>query len=156
MLKIDEILEIIKAVNQSAINRFELEQGSTRLVIVKDGGVLSGKPALEQPGQTPAAALPVKVRQTESASVESEVKCHKIVAPMIGTFYAAPEPDAQPFVKVGQKVNADTIVCVLEAMKLFNEIEAGIKGEIIEVLAKDGEFVEYGQPLFVVREEMHD
>jgi len=71
----------------------------------------------------------------------------------VGTFYAASEPGADPFVKPGQKVMANTVVCVLEAMKLFNEIEAGITGEIVEVLCKDGEFVEYGQPLFLVKPE---
>lgn len=154
MLKIDEILEIIKAVNQSAINRFELEQEATRLVIVKDGVTSLQKLALDQSEQAIVSAPPDRVRQNESPSVASEKKCQQILAPMIGTFYAAPEPGAEPFVKVGQKVNAGSIVCVLEAMKLFNEIEAGIDGEIIEVLVKDGEFVEYGQPLFLVREEI--
>ncbi|MDF2569517.1 MAG: accB [Sporomusa sp.] len=153
MLKIDEILEIIKAVNQSSINRFELEQEAFRIVIVKDGSLSPQKSAGEQLGQAVVAAAPRDSQQSQSLSASNEEKFHQILAPMIGTFYASPEPGAAPFVQIGQKVNADSVVCVLEAMKLFNEIEAGVKGEITEILVKDGEFVEYGQPLFLVREE---
>ncbi len=70
---------------------------------------------------------------------------------MIGTFYLTPEPGAAPFVKVGTRVAPDSVVCILEAMKLFTEIEAECSGEIVEILVKNGEFVEYGQPLFRVR-----
>lgn len=72
---------------------------------------------------------------------------------MVGTFYAAPNPDSPVFVQVGDKVGDESIVCIVEAMKLFNEIEAEIKGEIVEVLVKDGQLVEYGQPLFLVKAE---
>ncbi|WP_425058836.1 Biotin carboxyl carrier protein of acetyl-CoA carboxylase [Sporomusa carbonis] len=161
MLKIDEILEIIKTVNQSSINKFEFEQAGTRLTIVKDGSCSPQGPAEctrpdgNQSKPAPAAGGPGAVPQDQSAVtvVEAEDKWHKIVSPMIGTFYAAAEPGAKPFVQIGQKVKACTVVCVLEAMKLFNEIEAGIDGEIVEILVKDGEFVEYGQPLFLVKAE---
>ena len=72
---------------------------------------------------------------------------------MVGTFYASPSPDADAYVKAGDKVTGDSIVCIVEAMKLFNEIEAEVNGEIVEVLVKDGELVEYGQPLFLVKPE---
>ena len=75
----------------------------------------------------------------------------EITAPMVGTFYGAPDPKAEPFVKVGSKVTPNTVVCILEAMKLFSEIEAEVEGEITEILVKDGEFVEFGQPLFKVK-----
>ncbi len=146
MLTVDEIMEIIKAIDQSAITRFELEQAGTRIAIAKDG--------MATPVATAAAAVPA-ARQADRSDPAGKAGCRKITAPMIGTFYAAPEPGAQPFVKAGQTVSADMIVCVLEAMKLFNEVEAGINGEIMEVLVKDGELVEYGQPLFVVREEQN-
>ncbi len=71
---------------------------------------------------------------------------------MVGTFYQSPSPDADVFVKVGDKVGEETVVCIVEAMKLFNEIEAEVTGEIVEILVKDGELVEYGQPLFLVKE----
>ena len=75
----------------------------------------------------------------------------EITAPIVGTFYSAPDPKAPPFVKVGSAVTPNTVVCVLEAMKLFTEVEAMVEGEITEVLVKDGEFVEFGQPLFKVK-----
>ncbi|QDR82342.1 acetyl-CoA carboxylase biotin carboxyl carrier protein [Sporomusa termitida] len=146
MLTLAEIMEIIKAINESAITRFELEQGGTRLAIAKDGG---GAPVTT----TIATAGPAAARPEERPDPDGGAGCHKITAPMIGTFYAAPEPGARPFAEPGQKVSADTVVCVLEVMKLFNEVEAGVEGEIVEVLVRDGELVEYGQPLFVVREE---
>lgn len=74
-----------------------------------------------------------------------------INAPMVGTFYKSPSPEADPYVKVGDKVNNDSIVCILEAMKLFNEIQAEVSGEIVEILVEDGQMVEYGQPLFKVK-----
>jgi acetyl-CoA carboxylase biotin carboxyl carrier protein len=72
---------------------------------------------------------------------------------MVGTFYAAPSPDADAYVRAGSKVSKDSIVCIVEAMKLFNEIEAEVNGEIVEVLAKNGQLVEFGQPLFLVKSE---
>jgi acetyl-CoA carboxylase biotin carboxyl carrier protein len=82
-----------------------------------------------------------------------ESKLHKITSPMVGTFYSAPEQSAAPLVKVGERLKADTVVCVLEAMKLFNEIEAQVSGEVVGSLVQDGQLVEYGQPLFLVKPE---
>lgn len=70
---------------------------------------------------------------------------------MVGTFYKAASPEAEPFVEVGDVVNNDTVVCILEAMKLFNEIQAEMNGEIVEILIEDGDMVEYNQPMFVIR-----
>ncbi|PWG67687.1 acetyl-CoA carboxylase biotin carboxyl carrier protein, partial [Enterobacter mori] len=78
---------------------------------------------------------------------------HKITSPMVGTFYASSSPEAGPYVTAGSKVNENTVVCIVEAMKLFNEIEAEVKGEIDEVLVENGQLVEYGQPLFLVKAE---
>ncbi len=72
---------------------------------------------------------------------------------MVGTFYASSSPEAGPYVTAGSKVNENTVVCIVEAMKLFNEIEAEVKGEIVEVLVENGQLVEYGQPLFLVKAE---
>ena len=76
---------------------------------------------------------------------------YEIKSPMVGTFYSAPNPESDPYVKTGDSVQKESIVCIVEAMKLFNEIEAEVSGEIIEVLAENGELVEYGQPLFRVK-----
>jgi acetyl-CoA carboxylase biotin carboxyl carrier protein len=94
------------------------------------------------PAETPAPVVAPKA---------DEAKLHKIVSPMVGTFYKAPAPDAPPYVKVGDRVEEKTIVCIVEAMKLMNEIEADVRGEIVEVLVENGQLVEYGQPLFLVK-----
>lgn len=89
------------------------------------------------------------VTETEEAMDDN----HEIVSPIVGTLYMSPSPDSGPYVSKGAMVKKDTVVCIVEAMKLFNEVEAEITGEIVEILAEDGEMVEYGQPLFRVREK---
>lgn len=153
MFNIDEIRELIRMVEQSSIQRFELEQEATKLVIVKPASLPAVKPCAEggdQEAAIPAAQLNMPAKTVEPSQAAG---LQKILSPVVGTFYTAPEPGAEPFVKVGQKVTEDTVVCIVEVMKLFNEVEAEIKGEVAEILVKDGEFVEYGQPLFLVKPE---
>ena len=94
-----------------------------------------------------------KQPKAEASQAEVASDLHKITSPMVGTFYASPSPDADAYVKAGSKVSKDSIVCIVEAMKLFNEIEAEVNGEIVEILVKNGQLVEYGQPLFLVKPE---
>lgn len=89
-------------------------------------------------------------KQQESAKAE-ESGLLEIKSPIVGTFYAAPNPEAPPYVKPGDKVKPDTVVCIIEAMKVMNEIKSEVSGTIVEVLAKDGQSIEYGQPLFRLR-----
>jgi acetyl-CoA carboxylase biotin carboxyl carrier protein len=96
------------------------------------------------------------VEKTEKAAEKVETSAsdenvHTITSPMVGTFYATPSPEEDSFVQTGDQVDENTVVCIIEAMKLFNEIEAEAKGEIVEVLVSNGELVEYGQPLFKVK-----
>lgn len=91
--------------------------------------------------------------ETKQETAADIANLHKITSPMVGTFYQAPSPDAEPFVKKGSVVTKDTVVCIIEAMKLFNEIEAEVNGEIVDILVEDGQLVEYGQPLFLVKTE---
>jgi len=158
MLTFNEIKEIINMVNQSNIQHFELNHEVTHIVIDKNS--LS---AAKKENIIPQTADNVDVLSTLSAEgQEKQVSAinlqddqvnnvYKIVSPTVGTFYSAPEPEADTFVKIGQQVNASQVVCVLEAMKLFNEVPAGVNGTIMEVLFKDGEFVEYGDTLFLVK-----
>lgn len=151
MLSIDEIRELIKMVDQSSIQRFEIEDKTTKIVIVKSDvkSVMAESPAsISLPGTTKNE----QILEPKTPELQAET-LQKIISPIVGTFYSAAEPGADSFVKIGQKVRLDTVVCVLESMKLFNEVESEINGEIVEILAKDGEFVEYGQPLFLVRPE---
>ncbi|EDL64555.1 acetyl-CoA carboxylase biotin carboxyl carrier protein, partial [Bacillus sp. SG-1] len=109
------------------------------------------KPAAQAPAQTSKA--PEAPAQAEAPAPAADENLHKIVSPMVGTFYQSPSPDKDAYVKTGSKVSEDSVVCIVEAMKLFNEIEAEVKGEIVEILVKDGQLVEYGQPLFLVKPE---
>ncbi|GAA0346083.1 acetyl-CoA carboxylase biotin carboxyl carrier protein [Streptomyces gulbargensis] len=168
MLKVQEIREIIKLMDQSSIDEIEYEFQGTRLQLKKNGGAVSSpvnapavKAEAQQPAPQPVAVQPQVVQEPapqpevkqEVAQPKVEENLVEIKSPMVGTFYQASSPDAEPFVKIGSKVSSSTVVCIVEAMKLFNEIEAEVNGEIAEILVKDGELVEYGQPLFRVKPE---
>lgn len=172
MLKIHEIREIIKLVDQSAITEFKIEEDGTK-VSIKKGNVVNVSQPIVETVQVPQAAPAPVVQQAApqaapkaepapqaapkaepvAAEAVDEAGLHKITSPMVGTFYKSAEPGAAPFVQAGDKIKGDTVVCIVEAMKLFNEIEAEVTGEIVKVLVEDGQLVEYGQPLFLVKAE---
>lgn len=160
MLKVQDIRELIELIDQSSINEFEYENEGVSIKLKKNTGVqIVERAAAEAPfvaavqapqvaqTQQPAQAAP----QASEAEKAADENLHKIVSPMVGTFYQAPSPDKEAYVRVGSKVSSDSIVCMIEAMKLFNEIEAEVEGEIVEILVNNGQLVEYGQPLFLVK-----
>lgn len=162
MFKVQEIREIIKLVDASSIDEFVYEADGAKVKLKKNGGITEvvapkqvvAAPVVAVAPVAPAPAPKVEVAvEVAEAPVADTTDLHKITSPMVGTFYQAPNPESPAFVKVGDKVGDESIVCIVEAMKLFNEIEAEIKGEIVEVLVKDGQLVEYGQPLFLVKAE---
>jgi len=161
VLTFNEIKEIINLVNQSCIQHFELNHEATNIVIDKHSlpSTTENKIGL-QDASAVDSTLVLSGESHEKQLPRKEVpdqqgdNLYKIVSPTVGTFYSAPEPGADPFIKINQQVNSNEIVCVLEAMKLFNEVEAGVNGTIIEVLFKDGEFVEYGDTLFLVKQDV--
>jgi len=146
MFTIDEIKELIKAVDQSSIGHLEWNNQGAKLVITKNSGMTK-----MQPATVPASSGTVLRKSVETVAVAGETAFCEVLSPSVGTFYAAAEPGAAPFVTIGDSVESDTVVCTLEAMKLFNEVAAGVTGEVVKILVKDGDFVEYGQPLFVVK-----
>ncbi|CAH2716310.1 Biotin carboxyl carrier protein of acetyl-CoA carboxylase [Neobacillus rhizosphaerae] len=167
MLKVQEIRELIKLVDQSSIDEFVYEIDGSKIKMKKNGTVTVASMQPITPTTAPAAVQTIPVAAVTPAAPAVEVKqedpkvetpterdttnLHKITSPMVGTFYASPTPDSDEYVKVGSNVSKDSIVCIVEAMKLFNEIEAEVNGEIVEVLVKNGQLVEYGQPLFLVK-----
>lgn len=168
MLKVQEIRELIKLVDQSNIDEFVYEHEGSKIKMKKKGHEAAAVQPVQQtavetapaPQPVQAAAVKVETARTEAPAKEpvqeakaADADLHKIVSPMVGTFYQSSSPDSDPFVRTGSKVTKDSIVCIVEAMKLFNEIEAEVNGEIVEVLVKDGQLVEYGQPLFLVKPE---
>ncbi|MEN0649780.1 acetyl-CoA carboxylase biotin carboxyl carrier protein [Caldifermentibacillus hisashii] len=171
MLKVQEIRELIRLVDQSNIDEFKYEYDGLKIVMKKNQPVqvktvepIKVEPVntfIDQPTNQSQVAQPVQEVKVESAKANPAVQLektnvpeenlHEITSPMVGTFYASPSPDAEPYVKVGSKVKSDSVVCIVEAMKLFNEIEADVDGEIVEILVKNGQLVEFGQPLFLVK-----
>jgi oxaloacetate decarboxylase alpha subunit len=154
-MELKDIKELVQILNETDISEINLESDGTKISIRKGGKVVAQDnsavaapaPIVEevkaaQPAQAPTA----QPKAEEKPAVEGE----KIEAPMVGTFYTSPAPDAAPFVKVGDVINAGDTLCIIEAMKLMNEIEAEFKCKIIDVLVEDGEPIEYGQPLFIV------
>ncbi|WP_438310690.1 acetyl-CoA carboxylase biotin carboxyl carrier protein [Sporosarcina sp. FA9] len=168
MLKIQEIREIIKLIDQSSIEKFTFESEGTKIVLKKGNG---GKPVqapLVESAPVSQQVIPVnEIAQSQTTSLlqqqetitntsvehlnEADSSLHPITSPMVGTFYASSSPEADAYVQPGDKVKSESIVCIVEAMKLFNEIEAEVSGEIVEILVKDGQLVEFGQPLFLVK-----
>ncbi|WP_409301600.1 acetyl-CoA carboxylase biotin carboxyl carrier protein [Peribacillus sp. SCS-155] len=167
MLKVQEIRELIKLVDQSSINEFVYEQDGTKIKMKKTNPEQPVSVVYQQAPEPVQAAAPAAVQVQAAApnneapaapaaqetKEETQENLHKITSPMVGTFYASPSPDQGTYVEVGSKVKIGSIVCIVEAMKLFNEIESEVDGEIVEILVKDGQLVEYGQPLFVVKPE---
>ncbi|SFJ55809.1 acetyl-CoA carboxylase biotin carboxyl carrier protein [Thermoflavimicrobium dichotomicum] len=168
MLRMHEIREIIRLVDESGIESLELETGEGKLVIKRSvsSSIQTIAPKMnvpEKPSVTPVeipkpAAKPIEPpfvkeeKPVENRPTNPETdSLYKITSPIVGTFYAAPSPEEPPYVQVGSKVKKDTVVCIIEAMKLFNEIEAEVEGEIVEVLVQNGQLVEIGQPLFLVK-----
>jgi acetyl-CoA carboxylase biotin carboxyl carrier protein len=154
---------LIRLLDETSLSEIHLESDSLKLYLKKPESerVLSIQPTSNQMpqvavSQASAETTPVETVQTTApATVVNESKADEnvqvITSPMVGTFYRASSPDAPSFVEVGAKVNDKTVVCIVEAMKLMNEIEAEMNGEIVEILAQNGQLVEYGQPLFKIR-----
>lgn len=143
-----KIKTLIDLVSESGVAELEITEGDDHVKIVNRSAQAAAQAAVSPLPQVIAAA-PVAAPAPAAPSVPDEER-QTINSPTVGTFYRAPSPGAKPFVDVGQKVKAGDTVCVIEAMKLLNEIEAEMDGVIREVLVENGTPVEYGQPLFVI------
>ncbi|RRJ66470.1 acetyl-CoA carboxylase biotin carboxyl carrier protein [Paenibacillus oralis] len=161
MFNLNEIKELIELVDKTSIQEVEIENEGARLCIRKPGKseIVQVQPQLAAavPQNVPAAMAIAPAANEPAAQpakpAENAANLHTIASPMVGTFYRSSSPDAQPFVNIGDKVGEKTTVCIIEAMKLMNELEAEVKGEIIDILVENGQLVEYGQPLFLVKPE---
>ncbi len=165
MLKVSDIRELIRLLDETSVHELTIETGEITVTMKKadapgyaSAPVASALPQeiaptsvvarVEAPAVSTSAAAPA---QTEQKPVKEETGFEYIKSPMVGTFYRASSPTAAAYVEVGTKVTPKSVVCIVEAMKLMNEIEADLQGEIVEVLAENGHLVEYGQPLFKVK-----
>ena len=144
-----DIEELIAIMDQSNLSEIEIADGNTKIVLRKSAPVL---PAAPLPAPSTYAYQP-QLAATPNEVPVNTVSCdnlHVIKSPMVGTFYSSPSPDSDPFVQVGSRVEKDAPVCILEAMKVMNEIQSDVTGTIREILVKNGQAVEFGQPLFKV------
>ncbi len=153
MLSFKEIKELIDLVAERGLSALEVEQTGFRVRIegavraVSAGAAASAPESLPPPAPAASAAPAAEDR----ASTPEQQGLHVITSPIVGTFYRAPSPEADPFAEVGQKVSKGKILCIIESMKLMNEIESDVEGEIIEVFPRSGQPVEYGEKLFTIR-----
>lgn len=157
MLTINEIKDLIKTLDESSLHEFVYQTDGEKLKLRKKNDQSN---IVEAPKNQANSELQVVKEQSIETSVTKEDKQveninssydYEITSPMVGTFYLSSSPDSDPYVSIGGQISKHTVVCMVEAMKLFNEIEAEVDGEIIEILAENGELVEYGQPLFGVK-----
>ncbi len=149
------IKRLIKVVEKSEITEFSISEGDLKIKISKNNGQQTTQVITSAPLQAQAAP-PAPAVEEKKAEVKSEEKpkdegLHEVRSPIVGTFYRAPAPDADPYVKVGDHVTPGTVLCIVEAMKLMNEIESDVAGTIEQILVENATPVEYNQPLFVIK-----
>jgi acetyl-CoA carboxylase biotin carboxyl carrier protein len=155
----DEVLQILDLVEKSNFDYLDLEIGDLKLTVSKSGvpampatvSVAQAAPAAPASAEAPAAPAPAAESAPASQPVTVKEGTVPITAPMVGTFYSTPEPGAPPFVKLGDHVDAETTVGLVEVMKVFNAVSSGADGTIDEICVESGQFVEHGQTLFLVR-----
>jgi acetyl-CoA carboxylase biotin carboxyl carrier protein len=158
----DDVLHILKLIDESKFDYFQLEVGELKITVSKGEPI---PPSVSAQGvavpqarplaaETPKAAPSAPIAQATTAGLDAKAAAEGLVAikaPLLGTFYVAPEPGAPPFVQAGALVTEDTTVGLIEVMKVFNSVRANVNGTVVQVVAQNGQFVEYGQTLFLVK-----
>lgn len=152
-MNLKEIKEIVTLMNENDLTEVEIEREGEKLKLKKAGSMIEQTfvrpPQVNLPpsAQPAPVAAPAKTEKEESGLAPGQ---KAITSPMVGTFYRAPSPDAPPFIEVGQVIEVGKVVCIVEAMKLMNEIKSEIRGKVVRVAAENAQPVEFGQTLFVV------
>lgn len=155
---LQKVKELVALMKENDLVEIEIVEGDSKIHLKRPGA--DARLVQYQPmgGQMPMPSYPTPAPMAQPAApaaaaapVTVDSSLQPIKSPIVGTFYMAPSPDAAPFVKVGDQVNPETVVCIIEAMKVMNEIKAEMSGTVVEVCCKDGQAVEYGQALFKVR-----
>jgi len=149
-MNLKEIKELIKVFNSSDLSKLKVENGDFGLTLEKGGVAVATAPVQAAPVQPVQAPATVEAPAAVEAEKRVADNADKITSPMVGTFYRAPSPDSPPFVNVGDTVRKGQTLCILEAMKIMNELEAEFDCKILDILVEDGQPVEYDMPLFLV------
>ena len=150
-MNLKEIKEMIQLMNENSLTELELEEDGVKIRLKKNtAGVMEQSLVTEirQPQGAPQTAREKAQSAAEAVKAQAVAARNIIKSPMVGTFYASPAPDAPPFVQVGSQVELGHVVCIIEAMKLMNEIKSEVRGKIVELMVNNGDPVEFGQPLF--------
>ncbi len=148
-MNIKEIKEMINLMNENGLMELEVEKDGMRIRLKKTPAGIEavGSPVIMERQRI---EQPVLSQETKAVPKETNSKAIEIKSPMVGTFYRAPSPEAPPYVEVGQNVEPGQVICIIEAMKLMNEIKSEVKGKIVEVLVDNAEPLEFGQPIFLI------
>ena len=147
-MNIKQIRELAQIAAENGLSAIEIAEGENRVRIERAVSAPAAIPTVvSMPMAAPAAPAPAPAAEAEETNVDFN-RTREIKSPMVGVFYAAPSPDAKPFVEVGSKVKKGVVVCIVEAMKLMNEITAEFDGEVVDICVHNGDVVEYGQTLF--------
>jgi oxaloacetate decarboxylase alpha subunit len=150
-LDISDLKEILRILEEQDITEFELEQDGVKLRVC---GQAAGRPPVgvePRPAQPQPCPRPAVVRPRRAPPAEPPANGTLVKSPIVGTFYCAPDPNSPFFVSIGDRVRVGQVLCIIEAMKLMNEIEAEVAGEVVKIHPENGQPVQYGDPLFTVR-----
>lgn len=146
----DYIEKLAKVLAETGLTEISLEDGEQAITLRKEVVVSSAPQVVAAPVQAAAPVVAAPVSSAPAADVAPAKKGTPITSPMVGTFYKAPSPDSEPFVSVGSTVSSGDVVCIVEAMKMMNEIESEVSGKVVEICVEDGQPVEFGQVLMYV------
>lgn len=153
-MDINYLKKLVKLMDESSLTELEIQEENTQVKLSKKTKqILTQASSVPQVSIMPASVPPSKSAEAEkpaSKETKADSRTHEVKSPIVGTFYRAPAPDADSYVKVGDSVSPGTVLCIVEAMKLMNEIECDVSGKISKVLVENGKPVEYNQPLFLV------
>ncbi len=150
-MDIRKVKKLIELVEESGVAEIEIHEGEESVRISRYApNAAAAAPIMMPAAAMPAAAAPAAAPAEEAAPAAAKPSGHEVTAPMVGTFYRAPSPGAKAFADVGQQVSAGDTLCIIEAMKMLNQIEADKSGKVVAVLVENGQPVEFGQPLFII------
>lgn len=147
--EVEYIEQLAKVVADNDLSEITLEDSEKAIIIKREKTVVQAQVSAPVVAATPVAS-PVVAEETETQKIDDTPKGTPVTSPMVGTYYSAPSPGAKPFVNVGTSVSAGQVVCIIEAMKLMNEIESEVSGKVTKICVEDGQAVEYGQVLMYV------
>ena len=145
-MNLKEVKQLIDLMNENNLGELEIERDGLKIRLKKEGEKIKK----EEIVTTVSPAKPFESTEIKEGQLQKKEGFFEIRSPMVGTFYRASSPNAEAFVEPGQEIEEDQVICIIEAMKLMNEIKSEVKGEVVEILVKNGEAVEFDQPLFKI------